>query len=495
MNSKQKTAIAAILLIGAIAGGMILYGGKPTPQPSAEHDDHAEAGGEHAAPKGPHGGLVLVKDDLSLELVLNEQGDAPRLELYLSRQGKPVPSAGAQVTATLARPGEAPELVTFVAAGAAMTSKSAIEEPHVFDGTVAVRSGGKTYSIPFELHEGKIALTDAQIAANSIAVQPAAPARIRSSVQLPGEIRFNADHTAHVVPRVAGVVESVAASLGENVKKGQVLATISSTAMADLRSDMQGAQQRLELARTTFVREKKLWEEKISAEQDYLQARQALKEAEIAAHNAGQKLATYGAAAASPGGLSRYQIRAPFDGTVIDKQIAAGEAVKDDKGIFTVADLSTVWMEVVVPAKDLGTVRTGARADVRATAFESAATGKVSYVSALVGEQTRTATARIVVANPHGVWRPGLFATADIGIDERDVPVAVSAQAVHSLDGKNVVFVRVPGGFVGQPVTTGVSDGQFVEVVKGMKPGVAYAAAGSNIIKAEHGKADAEDAH
>jgi cobalt-zinc-cadmium efflux system membrane fusion protein len=495
MNNKQKAAIAAILLIGALAGGMILYGGKAKPQASAEHDDHAEAGAEGEAPKGPHGGQLLAKDDLSVELVLNEQGEAPRLEVYLSRQGKSVQPGGAEVTATLARPGEAPELITFVAVGGGMVSKAAIEEPHVFEGTVAVRSGGKAYSVPFEMHEGKIELTDAQVAANSIVVQPAAPARIRSSVQLPGEIRFNADRTAHVVPRVAGVVESVAASLGEHVKKGQVMATMSSTAMADLRSDLQSAQQRLELARTTYAREKKLWEEKISAEQDYLQARQALKEGEIAARNAGQKLAAYGAASASPGALSLYQIRAPFDGTVVEKQIAAGEAVKDDKAIFTVSDLSSVWMEVVVPAKDLSTVRTGAKAEVRATALESSATGKVSYVSALVGEQTRTATARIVVANPRGVWRPGLFATAEIGTEERDVPVAVSAQAVHSLDGKTVVFLRVPGGFVAQPVTTGLSDGRFIEIVKGMKPGLPYAAAGSNVVKAEHGKAGAEDAH
>ncbi|MFH5256279.1 efflux RND transporter periplasmic adaptor subunit, partial [Burkholderia semiarida] len=103
---------------------------------------------------------------------------------------------------------------------------------------------------------------------------------VRSVLQLPGEIRFNEDRTAHVVPRVAGIAETVPANLGQNVKKGQLLAVLSSAAVSEQRSELLAASKRLELARTTFAREKQLWEEKVSAEQDYLQARQALREAE-----------------------------------------------------------------------------------------------------------------------------------------------------------------------------------------------------------------------
>ena len=99
----------------------------------------------------------------------------------------------------------------------------------------------------------------------------AGPSVIRSVLQLPGEIRFNEDRTAHVVPRVAGVAESVPANLGQNVKKGQLLAVLSSVAVSEQRSELLGAQKRLALARTTYQREKQLWEEKVSAEQDYLQ--------------------------------------------------------------------------------------------------------------------------------------------------------------------------------------------------------------------------------
>ncbi|MBN4836385.1 efflux RND transporter periplasmic adaptor subunit, partial [Enterobacter hormaechei] len=103
------------------------------------------------------------------------------------------------------------------------------------------------------------------------------------------------------VPRVAGVVESVSASLGQQVRKGQVLAVISSPGVSEQRAELESAQKRLQLARTTYEREKKLWEEKISPQQDVLQAEQAMREAEIAVANARQKLQAIGAAPGAAG--------------------------------------------------------------------------------------------------------------------------------------------------------------------------------------------------
>ncbi|MGJ7582984.1 efflux RND transporter periplasmic adaptor subunit, partial [Variovorax sp. RHLX14] len=143
--------------------------------------------------------------------------------------------------------------------------------------------------------EEKIAFTDEQVKAADMTIESAGPARIRTSLQLPGEIKFNEDRTAHVVPRVAGVVDSVSADLGQEVKRGQVLAVLSSPSLSEQRSALQSAQRRLELARSTYEREKKLWEEKISPQQDYLQAQQAMQEAQIAVANANQKLLALGA--------------------------------------------------------------------------------------------------------------------------------------------------------------------------------------------------------
>ncbi|WP_050478417.1 efflux RND transporter periplasmic adaptor subunit [Herbaspirillum rhizosphaerae] len=342
--------------------------------------------------------------------------------------------------------------------------------------------------------ENAIAFSEAQLKTAGIVLDTAAPGRIRTSLQLPGEIRFNQDRTAHVVPKVNGVVESVSANLGQQVKKGQVLAVVSSSTVSEQRSELLSAQQRLALAQSTHAREKTLWQEKISAEQDYLQAGQALKEAEIAVRNAQQKLAAIGAGSALSG-LNRYEIRAPFDGIVVEKHLALGEAVKEDANVFTISDLSSVWAEITVAARDMNAVRVGENVTVNATAFASSAVGKIAYVGALLGEQTRTAKAHVVLPNPGNAWRPGLFVNIDVLAQETDVPLAIAADAVQSVEQKNVVFVRTPGGFNKQEVTLGRNDGKRVEILKGLKSGDVYATAGSFVIKAELGKGSAEHAH
>ncbi|MCM3274430.1 efflux RND transporter periplasmic adaptor subunit, partial [Paenibacillus elgii] len=147
------------------------------------------------------------------------------------------------------------------AAGPKFVSAQSIAKPHVFDATIDVKAGNDAASFPFARADGAIALTDAQLATSKIALAKAGPAQIATPFQLPGEIRFNEDRTAHVVPRVAGIVEQVSVSLGQNVAKGQVLAVIASTDLADRRSELLTAERRLSGARATYERERTLWQE------------------------------------------------------------------------------------------------------------------------------------------------------------------------------------------------------------------------------------------
>lgn len=362
-------------------------------------------------------------------------------------------------------------------------------------------SAGKPAAKPESAHaddedEGLLKLDAERARAAGVALAEAGPALIASMLQLPGEIRFNEDRTAHVVPRVAGVAESVAANLGQVVKKGQLLATLTSPAVSEQRSELMAAQKRLALARTTYQREKQLWQEKISAEQDYLQAQQALREAEIASANAQQKLAAIGAGSGSAGALNRFELRAPFDGVVVEKHLAVGEAVQDSTAVFTISDLRSVWAEMKVAASDLPFVRVGEKATVHATAFESKATGTVAYVGALIGQETRTAPARITLDNPDGIWRPGLFVNVDLTASSQKAAVTVASAAIQKIDGdKPVVFVPVDGGFKAQALKLGKTDGQNTEVLQGLSTGQRYVKDGSFVLKSELGKATAEHVH
>jgi cobalt-zinc-cadmium efflux system membrane fusion protein len=366
---------------------------------------------------------------------------------------------------------------------------------HHEEGTPASRPAPPGAQTGHDEDEGLIAMDAPRMQAAGVQLAQAGAATVRSVLQLPGEIRFNEDRTAHVVPRLSGVAESVSANLGQAVKKGQLLAVLSSAAVSEQRSELLAAQKRMALARTTYTREKQLWEEKVSAEQDYLQAQQALREAEIAVANAQQKLAANGAGPGSGAGLNRFELRAPFDGVVVEKHLAVGEAVQETTQVFTISDLRTVWAEMRVAASDLPAVRVGETATVRATAFDSSATGQVAYVGALIGQDTRTAPARITLPNPEGVWRPGLFVDVELTSSSSQVPLAVATQAIQKLEQQSVVFVPVAGGFRAQPVRLGRSDARTTEVLEGLKPGQSYVTEGSFMLKAELGKASAEHAH
>ncbi|RZL42575.1 MAG: efflux RND transporter periplasmic adaptor subunit [Variovorax sp.] len=511
-SRKQLIVIACLVALGVVAGVFILRGGPAArgegADGHAEHGEAAESGGKddghghatesagHAeeARKGPNGGQRFADGDFGLELLLVEEGGTPRYKAWVYDKDRPVPPEGHEVTLSLARPSGDTQAIRLTAGNGVLASDQAVPEPHVFEATVAVRTPTGPHRFTFAEMEGKVEMTEAQVQAASITLEASRPASIRSALQFPGEIRFDEDRTAHIVPRAAGVVERVNANLGQKVKRGQVLAVVSSATVSEMRSELQGAQQRRELARTTYEREKTLWEQKISPEQDVLQARQTLRETEISVANATQKLLTLGASTGS-GSLGRLELRAPFDGMVIEKHIALGEAVREDTTVFTISDLSNVWAELNVPARDLSQVRVGERVVVRAGASDATASGTVSYVGSLLGEQTRTARARVVLPNPQDAWRPGLFVTVEVVANEVDAPVTVASSAIQTLDEKPVVFLKVEGGFVPQAVQLGRSDGKRVEIVSGLKPGATHAAAGSFVVKAQQGKGSATHTH
>ncbi|MDF9757540.1 efflux RND transporter periplasmic adaptor subunit [Pseudomonas hunanensis] len=339
--------------------------------------------------------------------------------------------------------------------------------------------------------EGQLHLTAEQIRAAGVQLATAGPRTLGTAISFPGEIRFDEDRTAHVVPRVPGVVESVQAELGQAVKRGQVLAVIASQQISELRSEQQAAQRRLELARLTFEREKQLWQERISAEQDYLLARQALQEAEIAAANAGQKVA----AVAPAGKGNRYELRAPFDAMVVEKHLTVGEVVDETSNAFTLSDLSRVWATFAVAPRDLDKVVSGRGVTVSAPDLGAQVEGKVNYVGSLLGEQNRAATVRATLANPNGAWRPGLFVNIAVTVERFDAAVVVPESALQTWEEQTVVFARTDEGFAARPVKPGRRDAGQVEIREGLAAGTEVAAAGSFVLKSELGKGSAEHSH
>ena len=375
-----------------------------------------------------------------------------------------------------------------------MGGKSAVDDSH--EKAVLQHESG-------EQGKGRVEIAPEAIQSAGIVIETASPVQMKTVLDLPGEIKLNADKVVHVVPRLAGVITAVYKNLGDAVKHGEVLAILDSRELAELKSVYLASIKRVELDRATFERRERLWHQKISSEKDYLASKQALAESEINLQTATQKLLALGLSQTDLNNLSRaagkeltrYELKAPFDGTVIEKNIAVGEAVKEDADIFVLTDLSTVWVDVTVYAKDLNIVKVGQNVTVRSKVLGFETDGMLTYLGSLVGEQTRTARGIVIVHNREGHWRPGLFVTVEIVQEEVSVPVAVSVDALQTLHNQAVVFVQQGNIFEARPVELGRNDGRWVEVLHGLSPGERYVARNSFILKAELGKAGLAEEH
>ncbi|ARO88702.1 efflux RND transporter periplasmic adaptor subunit [Nitrosospira lacus] len=503
MKDKNRLIpIIAVIAIGIAVGGLILTLDKSAPSTAADTaskpSDNAKVQSDTASDRGPRGGKLLTTDNFGVEVTIFEQGVPPQFRLYLYKNDKPLSPSAAKITVTLTRLGTPAQVIKFTPEADYLIGDQTIEEPHSFDVVVSAQWDGKTFRWNYSQVEMRVKISNEMLKSMGIEILTAEAATIKPTLKLPGEIIFNEHTIVQVVPRLPGIVTAVYRHHGQHVKKGEVLAVIESQMLAELRSQHRVARKRLALAQTTFEREKRLWEEKITAKQDYLIAQELLNEAEIAVDLASVKLRSLGVrpdSGASEENLARYEIQAPISGLITAKAIAQGQTLKDDANIYTIADVSTVWAAITVYPKDLAVIEVGQRVTVKATAFDVEGEGAVTYITTLIGGQTRTATARVELENEDGRWRPGMFVNAELVTEDLPVPVAVSADAIQTIRDWTVVFGRYGQFFEARPLELGRGDGKMIEVLKGLRAGEQYAAGNSFAIKAELGKSGASHDH
>ncbi len=496
-NPRTVRTIGGILVVGAILVAMVLVWG---PGGSA-------APGEPGLldyPRGPHGARLLSDGALQVEMTIYEDGVPPHFRVYpLDADLEPIPPGEVELQVELHRLGGRIDRFTFRPEGDYLIGDGVVEEPHSFDVKVTAVRGGQRHAWEYAQIEGKVQLAAEQLASAGIVIDSVGPRMMVTTVALPGEVKADETRLAHVVPRLSGVVVAVLAKEGDRVRQDQVLAVLSSRELADAKSAYLAAARHVEFTRVALAREESLWQKQISAERELLEARRVFHEAELAASLAGQNLMVLGLTRAELDGLPsapaeslpRYEIRSPLGGEVTERNVTVGEAVAADEDIFTVADLSTIWIDVTVYAKDLGKVRPNQVATVRSPDLGIEAPGRVTYLGPLVGQDTRAAIARIVLPNPGGRWRPGLFVAVELVDEEAMVPLAVPLDAIQTFRDWQVVFFRYGDWFEARPLELGRSDGRWVEVRAGLARGDRYAAVNSFAVKAEIGKLGASHDH
>ena len=189
--------------------------------------------------------------------------------------------------------------------------------------------------------------------------------------------------------------------------------------------------------------------------------------------------------------LVRYELKTLIDGVVIAKHLTRGEAVGPEKQAFLIADLGTVWVDLSVYQKDLSEISVGQAVRIHAVQQGPDAEGTISYVTPVVDQVTRTATARVVLPNPERKWLPGMFVTGHT-LDERGAAVAIPPASLQTLDGRQIVFVETAEGFAPREITLGRQGEALVEVLAGLAPGERFVSKQSFLLKAELAKGEAE---
>ncbi len=337
---------------------------------------------------------------------------------------------------------------------------------------------------------GVVELTKAQQEEIGLVVTNARSGNIENIISLVGEVRLNEDRMAHLVPRVSGIVRDVPVSLGEKVHEGQTLAIIDSPEFAELKADYLEKFRNLELTRATFERKQYLKQEKIASEADWLEAQSAFQNAETMLLSAKRRLVVLnlseeeilGLPEAKDETFGRNELRSPLTGTIIAKHITRGEKISEEE-IFTVADLSVVWVDLQIPAKDTGQVQEGLPVEIVSTEGKTT-DGKLILIGPVVNQESRTVLGRVELPNPKGFWRPGIFVKGVIQGETSAAAVVVPSEAVQNIDGEDIIFVPEEDGFKPVEVTLGKTIGGKTAILAGLKAGARYVSIGAFALKA-----------
>ena len=410
--------------------------------------------------------------------------------------------------------------------------------------------GSEKTSAPNEVVLSPEAVKTAGIEVEGVTQRPAV-----ALMRVTGTVESNQQQTQEVTPLVGGRVERVYAALGDRVRAGSALATISSPQIAQLHAKLHESETHLQLAERNLQRVQRS-ENRVAV----LQAKARLDEAE-AALNRTRRLVDLGAGAGkdlvaaetayktakaehdfqsnillnkevqearaevettradishikdemralgadADGGNEQHRdtslitLRAPSSGTVSERLVNPGAGVEAGKHLFTVANLSTVWVVANVPEAQVGLLHTGTPAEVRSAAIGSGAiAGRVSYIDPQLNEGTRTARVRVDVANPGERLKVGMF--ADVGFQTSTEAatgqeLVVPASAVQRLGAKTIVFMEKQGEagvFVVREVEVGGETDGYARIISGLKLGEAVVTKGAFTLKTQLEKGSLE---
>jgi cobalt-zinc-cadmium efflux system membrane fusion protein len=347
-----------------------------------------------------------------------------------------------------------------------------------------------------EEHEGgTVTLSADKQKVAGIEVRILSPEEVSVPLSATAVIELNADRVSKVSSRVTGKITRLMATQGQRVKAGQPLAYADTVEIDQAFSEYMKAKGKRELAEKTLRREELLFEKKVCPEKDVLQARQEFSAAEADLALSIERFRFLGINITQverqrSNGGNRHPlipIASSIGGVVIEKTVTQGEVIGPDKNLFTVADLSTLWLQIDLYEKDLARIKTGQGVNLSVTALpDRNFKGRISYMGDLLDEKTRTVKARVTVDNSGGLLKPGMFATVEIQTAVGEKKLLVSESALTMEGAAHYVFMQTaPDKFSRRDVKIGRTLGKKVEVLEGLKAGDPVVTDGAFTLKSE----------
>jgi cobalt-zinc-cadmium efflux system membrane fusion protein len=345
------------------------------------------------------------------------------------------------------------------------------------------------------------AATTESAQSQAIEAEIVTPQQIAGSIAATGKVLVPEDRMANIGPVHEGRIMNLYAGQGSVVKRGQKLADLESAdidqaeadylkAVADYENASRTSAAEVKFAQANYDRTKMLYEKTITAGKNLQQAEHDLEVAKASAASsvAGARVAVSSARrhllilglsdsaidalASKPNLASVFSLTAPISGIVVERNATVGATVGSDASLFKIIDISSVWIDANVFEKDLGRVRRGQEVRVTVPAFPGVTfLGRVILISSVVNPETRGVQVRTEVSNPDGRLKPDMFANVEIVTDVRRAAMSLPQSAVLDDGGQKVVFVATDKGYEKHIVTTGIQNGDRVEILDGLQAG------------------------
>lgn len=399
--------------------------------------------------------------------------------------------AGAGIALVLGRP------ATPIGPGApAAASVTADPAPAPAPRAKAVTGSGERHDAA-PLPDIDVTLSDESVRRAGIETAPAGTLPSTNALTIPGVIEADAYRRVVVTPLVAGRLTRVDVELGQPVKRGSTVAVIYSPALAEAQTRYVSAHADLEAVNEEWHRTQRLVAIGAASRQELERTRALQITTATAVEGARSQLVLFGMAPAAVSRLTSggeisasMRVPAPIDGVVTERQANAGTNVDTSTALFTIVDLSQVWVQGDLYEQDFPLVRVGSQATITTTAYPGLALrGRVAYIDPQLNAQTRTARVRVEVGNPRRELRLGMFAEMRIEAQAGRAVVAVPREAIQTIGDRQVVYLARPaaaGRYTEREVRAASNvTGQMVEIVAGVVAGDVVVTKGSFFLRAE----------